>query len=186
MAAGRAPCRWCAKQSGGRAKGTPNKKTQLKRLAADVAAGTSAPNITARDFLTAVMQTATADPRYRLDAAKALFSEEKKTKPGDEARLIEVRSAWSALDEARLQELREQRDLLHQQHLASARAGQSFDPHEGDRLGKEIFELERRRPYSKAEVEAMNLERTELGLGDARVATDDGSIFYLNLEGLKP
>jgi hypothetical protein len=128
-------------------------------------------------FLQAVMREPTADPRLRVDCAKAaahfVHSKPGAAKPEDRARIIEGRSAWSQAEEAQLQDLRAQRDVLHGQHLASARAGQPFDPGEGDQLGDTIFELERGRPYSKEEVDAMNREREGLGLGEARFATED-------------
>jgi hypothetical protein len=75
-------------KSGGRKKGTPNRKTLLKQQAVAAAAAASP-----LEFLLAVMRSPLAEPRLRLDAAKAalpfLHAKPKEETPED-ATLIET------------------------------------------------------------------------------------------------
>src|SRR5260221_2445347 len=97
-------------KTGGRRPGVKNRKTILREQALEASA--SAPAQTPLNFLLGVMASPLADPKMRIDAAKAAatYCHAKPgadAKQGDGARLIEgtVTPAWTESDEQRPKEL---------------------------------------------------------------------------------
>src|SRR5262245_4106076 len=143
------------RKTGGRVKGTPNRATRLKREAM------AAASVTPMEFLLGVMRSDVADPKMRLEAAKAaagvIYPRPKEGAPGDNARLLEgsISHDWSEADAVRLKTLRSQCwAALSPQEQAECRD-----------LDARRFQVEQQRRYATmtaAEIEAEERDQGEV------------------------